>query len=114
MAAGKKDTINLLVVANPETPELSVLQKLPPGVNIVATGQTLAELNQQLSDDQWGSIDVMLNCGVGKNAGKREDVQVWSAAAAAAAAVAAAATEACGAMRRQLVLPCSHATMLDH
>uniref|UniRef100_A0A383VKK1 D-isomer specific 2-hydroxyacid dehydrogenase NAD-binding domain-containing protein n=1 Tax=Tetradesmus obliquus TaxID=3088 RepID=A0A383VKK1_TETOB len=74
MAAGK-DSINLLVVANPATPELCVLQKLPPGVNIVATGQTLAELSQQLSDEQWGSIDVMLNCGVGKNAGKREDVQ---------------------------------------
>eukprot|EP00882_Tetradesmus_deserticola_P009275 GHRQ01009786.1.p1 GENE.GHRQ01009786.1~~GHRQ01009786.1.p1 ORF type:complete len:398 (+),score=168.14 GHRQ01009786.1:291-1484(+) len=74
MATGK-DRINLLVVANPATPELSVLQKLPAGVNIVATGQTLSELSQQLADEQWGSIDVMLNCGVGKNAGKRQDVQ---------------------------------------
>jgi hypothetical protein len=78
MAAGKKDSINLLVVSNPETPELSVLKKLPPGVNILATGQTLSELSQQLTDEQWGSIDVMLNCGVGKNAGKREDVKVGS------------------------------------
>ncbi|KAF6261211.1 hypothetical protein COO60DRAFT_801988 [Scenedesmus sp. NREL 46B-D3] len=75
MASGKKDSINLLVVANPETPELSVLQKLPAGVNIVATGQTLSALSQQLTEEQWGSIDVMLNCGVGKNAGKRQDIQ---------------------------------------
>lgn len=78
MASGKKDSINLLVVANPETPELSVLQKLPAGVNIVATGQTLSALSQQLTEEQWGSIDVMLNCGVGKNAGKRQDIQVCS------------------------------------
>jgi hypothetical protein len=78
MAAGKKDSINLLVVANPATPELSVLQKLPAGVNIVATGQTLSDLSQQLSEEQWGSIDVMLNCGVGKMAGKRDDVKVGS------------------------------------
>lgn len=67
--------VNLLVIASPDTPELSVLQQLPAGVNIVATGQTLAELSQ-LSDEQWGSIEVALNCGVGKNAGKRENVQV--------------------------------------
>jgi hypothetical protein len=78
MAAGTKDSINLLVVANPATPELSVLQKLPAGVNIMATGQTLSELSQQLTGEQWGSIDVMLNCGVGKMAGKREDVKVGS------------------------------------
>jgi len=74
MSAGHSH-VNLLVVSNPSTPELSVLQKLPSGVQIVATGQTLADFSQ-LSEQQWGSIDVMLNCGVGKNAGKRDDVRV--------------------------------------
>eukprot|EP00878_Enallax_costatus_P046953 GHUV01057287.1.p1 GENE.GHUV01057287.1~~GHUV01057287.1.p1 ORF type:complete len:340 (+),score=73.08 GHUV01057287.1:317-1336(+) len=69
-------SVNLLVVASPDTPELSVLQKLPPGCNIVATGQTLTDL-RHLSKEQWSSVDVMLNCGVGKNAGKRENVQAF-------------------------------------
>ena len=73
-AAGK--SVNLLVVASPDTPELSVLQQLPPEVKVVATGQTLADLSKQLTDEQWGSIDVVLNCGVGKFAGKREYIQV--------------------------------------
>jgi hypothetical protein len=72
--AGKQ--VNLLVVASPNTPELSVLQQLPPEVKVVATGQTLAEISKQLSDEQWGSIDALLNCGVGKFAGKREYIQV--------------------------------------
>lgn len=71
----KATNVNLLVVASPETPELSVLQKLPAGCKVIATGQTLADLSH-LSDEQWISIDVVLNCGVGKNAGKRENVQV--------------------------------------
>lgn len=74
-AAGKQ--ANLLVVASPDTPELSVLKQLPPEVKVVATGQTMADLDKQLSDDQWGSIDVLLNCGVGKFAGKREYIQVF-------------------------------------
>jgi hypothetical protein len=41
------------------------------------TGQTLADLNQQLTDEQWSSIDIMINCGVGKFAGKRDDIQVF-------------------------------------
>lgn len=73
-AAGK--SVNLLVVASPDTPELSVLKQLPAEVKVVATGQTLADLSKQLSDEQWGSIDVLLNCGVGKFAGKREYIQV--------------------------------------
>lgn len=73
-AAGK--TANLLVVASPDTPELSVLKQLPPEVKVVATGQTLADLSKQLTDEQWGTIDVVLNCGVGKFAGKREYIQV--------------------------------------
>lgn len=76
VSAAGKGQVNLLVVASPDTPELSVLKQLPPEVKVVATGQTLSELSKQLADDQWGSIDVVLNCGVGKFAGKRDDVQV--------------------------------------
>eukprot|EP00775_Hariotina_reticulata_P005492 gene5492-5727_t len=73
MSAGHSQ-VNLLVVSNPSTPELSVLQKLPAGVHVIATGQNLADFSQ-LSEQQWSSIDVMLNCGVGNNAGKRDDVR---------------------------------------
>jgi phosphoglycerate dehydrogenase-like enzyme len=67
-AAGR---VNLLVVASPEAPELSVLQRLPPHVKVVGTGQTLADLASQLrSGEQWGGVDAMLICGVGKLAGK--------------------------------------------
>lgn len=66
---------NLLVVAGPGTPELSVLKDLPAGVNVVATGQALEDF-AALTPEQWASVDVMLNCGVGKNAGKKEHIQV--------------------------------------
>lgn len=76
VSAATKQHVNLLVVASPETPELSVLKQLPAEVKVVATSQTLEDLSKQLSDEQWGSIDVLLNCGVGKFAGKREYIQV--------------------------------------
>lgn len=76
MVSAATKHVNLLVVASPETPELDVLKQLPAEVKVVATGQTLADLSKQLSDEQWGSIDVLLNCGVGKFAGKREYIQV--------------------------------------
>jgi hypothetical protein len=41
---------------------------------VVAIGQTAAELDARGLD--WGSVDVVLNCGVGKNAGKRDDIRV--------------------------------------
>jgi hypothetical protein len=81
-AGGGGKQVNLLVVASPDTPELAVLSHLPPSVKVVATGQTLADLSKQLSDEQWASIDVMLNCGVGRFAGKRADIQVGGAVTA--------------------------------
>lgn len=67
---------NILVVAGGDSPELAVLEKLPPGAKVVAIGQTAAELDAKGLD--WGSIDVLLNCGVGKNAGKRDDIrEMW-------------------------------------
>ena len=67
--------INLLVVSSPDTPELSVLKKLPKGVNVVAIGQTLEDLHH-LTEEQWKSVEVLLNCGVGKNAGTKAHIQV--------------------------------------
>ncbi len=66
---------NVLVVAGASTPELAVLEKLPSGVRIVGVGQSLEALSN-LTDQDWASIDVVLNCGVGANAGKREHIQV--------------------------------------
>lgn len=109
---------NILVVAGGDSPELSVLQKLPPGArcawraprsralsparilrrlvpppapptlpssplpprpacllpSVLAIGQTAEELDAKGLD--WGAVDVLLNCGVGKNAGKRDDIRV--------------------------------------
>jgi hypothetical protein len=39
MVSAASKNVNLLVVASPDTPELSVLQRLPPEVKVVATGQ---------------------------------------------------------------------------
>lgn len=39
MAPAASTNVNLLVVASPDTPELSVLQRLPPEVKVVATGE---------------------------------------------------------------------------
>lgn len=38
-------------------------------------GRRLAEFDK-LTEEQWASITVLLNCGVGPNAGKKEDIQV--------------------------------------
>lgn len=70
-----RSSVNLLVVSGPDSPELSVLQRLPAGVQVVATGQTPEDF-AHLSAEQCASVDVLLNCGVGKNAGKRDDIRV--------------------------------------
>ncbi|KXZ49056.1 hypothetical protein GPECTOR_23g141 [Gonium pectorale] len=68
---------NLLIVSGPDSPELSVLQRLPAGVTVVATGRTPEDF-AHLSPQQWESVNVLLNCGVGKNAGKRDDIRaLW-------------------------------------
>ncbi|PNW71822.1 hypothetical protein CHLRE_16g689700v5 [Chlamydomonas reinhardtii] len=72
-----RSSVNLLVVSGPDSPELSVLQRLPAGVQVVATGQTPEDF-AHLSAEQCASVDVLLNCGVGKNAGKRDDIRaLW-------------------------------------
>lgn len=68
-------TCNLLVVGSRDAPELEVLGRLPQGVHVVGIGRALEDF-KQLSDADWASVDVLLNCGVGKNAAKRDDIQV--------------------------------------
>ena len=65
----------LLIVGGRDSPEIAaVLPTLPEGVEIVAIGKNESEWNLG-SDDAWASIDVLLNCGVGANAAKRQDLQ---------------------------------------
>lgn len=72
--------VNLLVVSGPNSPELEVLKQLPSTVTVVAVGRNKDDL-AHLTEEQWDGIDVLLNCGVGKNAGKRDDIQVgWVSA----------------------------------
>lgn len=72
-AAAHASTANLLVVSAPESPELEVLKRLPAGVNVVAVGRSTTDFFH-LTDEQWASVNVLLNCGVGKNAAKRDDI----------------------------------------
>ena len=65
----------LLVVASPSSPELAVLKQLPSSVQVISIGQELKDF-AHLSEEQWSSVDVLLSCGVGKNAAKRENIQV--------------------------------------
>lgn len=74
-AAAHASTANLLVVSAPESPELEVLKRLPAGVNVVAVGRSTTDFFH-LTDEQWASVNVLLNCGVGKNAAKRDDIAV--------------------------------------
>ena len=67
--------INVLVVAGPDSPELTVLRKLPENVRITAIGREASDF-AHLSDTDLSAVDVLLNCGVGKNAGRKEDIQV--------------------------------------
>jgi hypothetical protein len=53
---------NLLVITSPESKELRVLDKIKQHVNILGIGRNLAEL-QNVSEEQWSSVDVLLNCG---------------------------------------------------
>ena len=60
-----------------------VLDKLPEGARVVKVGQTLQDF-ASLSEQDWASINVLLNCGVGKNAGTRDHIKVGAAPVLAA------------------------------
>lgn len=67
----------ILVVASADSPELSVLDKLPAGAEVVAVGKP-AELAAKLSADDFARVNVLLNCGVGAKAGTKADLQeLW-------------------------------------
>ena len=66
----------LLVLGGPDAPELkAILPSLPSSVEVVAVGKTVDNFDQ-IDGAKWGEIDVLLNCGVGENAAKRQDIQV--------------------------------------
>ncbi|KAF5840915.1 hypothetical protein DUNSADRAFT_15114 [Dunaliella salina] len=66
----------ILVLCSPTSPELNVLQQLPPGSEVVGVGRSLAEL--ALSESQLADVDILAISGVGANAAKKADVQeVW-------------------------------------
>ncbi|KAK9909416.1 hypothetical protein WJX75_001901 [Coccomyxa subellipsoidea] len=52
----------ILVLHTPDAPELEVLKKLPKDAHIVGVGRTLEDLSG-LSDIDWQSVNVLLNCG---------------------------------------------------
>lgn len=77
MAGASMTAATLLVVASPDSPELEVLKRLPPAVRVLAVGRSAQDL-AHLSDADWESVDVLLNCGVGKAAGTRDDIRaLW-------------------------------------
>mmetsp|Transcript_41935 Transcript_41935/g.133838 ORF Transcript_41935/g.133838 Transcript_41935/m.133838 type:complete len:293 (-) Transcript_41935:408-1286(-) len=70
--------VKLVVVSNPDTPELSALDKLPSSVTVVAIGRSYAEISSKISDDDLSTVDVLLNCGVGKNAATKDQIrELW-------------------------------------
>lgn len=65
----------ILIVGGKGAPEIAaVLPTLPSNVEVVAIGKNESEWN--LDPDEWASIDVLLNCGVGANAAKKDDLRV--------------------------------------
>ncbi|KAI8474809.1 MAG: D-isomer specific 2-hydroxyacid dehydrogenase [Monoraphidium minutum] len=76
VAPARAGAANILVVAGGDAPELSVLETLPPGAKVLAVGQSVAALDAAGLD--WGSVDVLLSCGVGKNAATRDGIkEMW-------------------------------------
>ncbi len=68
---------NILVLASPSSPELSVLEQLPKGSRVVGVGRSKAELlKSDVSDAQLADVTILVICGVGANAAKKADVQV--------------------------------------
>jgi hypothetical protein len=53
---------NLLVLASPDSPELTVLDKIKDDVNIVGVGITLAQL-QNVQSNTWPTIEMVLAAG---------------------------------------------------
>ena len=69
--------LRLVVFSSQSAPELSLLRSLPPSVEILGVGRSLAEL----VDDQGVDLsraDIALNCGVGENATSKDALrEMW-------------------------------------
>ncbi|KAK9824989.1 hypothetical protein WJX81_004929 [Elliptochloris bilobata] len=67
----------VLVLSGKEAPELSVLETLPPEVKVVGIGKSRADF-PDLSDADLATVDVLLACGTGPQAGARGNLQaLW-------------------------------------
>lgn len=66
---------HLLVISGKDSPELKELAKLPSDVNVLAIGRSTSDF-AHLTEEAWASVSVLLNCGVGANAGKKADIEV--------------------------------------
>lgn len=53
----------VLIITAPDSPELRVLEGIAGDIDIVAVGQNAQDL-ASLSDEDWASVTVLLNCGV--------------------------------------------------
>lgn len=76
----------IIVVASPDSPELSVLDKLKAigtssgnasGACVLGIGRP-EQLIAQLTPDDWARCNIILNCGVGAKAGTKADLEaLW-------------------------------------
>ncbi|KAK9816443.1 hypothetical protein WJX72_000288 [[Myrmecia] bisecta] len=61
-AAAEEAKAHILVLTDPEAPELEVLEKLPQGARVVAIAKDLEGL-KGLSQDEWDSVNVLVRGG---------------------------------------------------
>jgi phosphoglycerate dehydrogenase-like enzyme len=81
MAQATPIEANIIVVASPDSAELSVLDKLEAATKgrarVVGVGQR-EQLIANLTEADWAKCNVILNCGVGAKAGTKADLQaLW-------------------------------------
>ena len=78
MAAASSSSTGLLVLSSPDAPELALLQTaLPPSFKVIGVGRTMEDF-ATLTHDDWAGVNVLLNCGILKNAAKRDQIEaVW-------------------------------------
>ena len=62
-ASSEKPKLKVLVVADATSPELKVLDSASQYMDIVGVGQTASDF-ASLTDDEFASVNVLLNCGV--------------------------------------------------
>ncbi|CAL5219435.1 g1265 [Coccomyxa viridis] len=74
-SSSKSAKARILVLHTPDAPELKVLDKLPEGATVLGVGRTLKDLQGLgLSEEDWKSVNVLLNCG---SPVKRNLEEIW-------------------------------------